>query len=268
MIPHLSILITKNERMMLETEYLLRSFAARYHGKFLCTIHTEENDQGQLSPYLSTHVKERRYSGQPSLKYPWTAGERWHVDEGDICVCLDSDVIAVGDVKELLLLCQQTPMVYGVIALMTPFTAKVNNYTQWQEVYRYMNMPIPEYWHMYTETEPQLPYMMPKDKVICPYYINHGVIVLPMHFAQMISLVIKDITLRLNKILYDCYWLPQLATTIALDYLNLPRKAVMTKYNYFLLEEPPADTVFYHYALDKNSPYLTTKLAKLKQCAM
>ena len=151
--------------------------------------------------------------------------------------------MAWSDANPFLEYAQKTDRFCGVIAYVSPFD---NSVSQWRDLYSYFKLDLPDEFYMYRMWNGKL---FAKEKSVGPFYVNHGVLVMPSKYVPEIRHAIKPILQELNNLIYDNYYIVQVATTLALDTLRVPREAMPVKYNTQITsgDSIDKDTVFLHY---------------------
>ena len=151
--------------------------------------------------------------------------------------------MAWSDANPFLEYAQKTDRFCGVIAYVSPFD---NSVSQWRDLYSYFKLDLPDEFYMYRMWNGEL---SPKREVgrsiLCQSRsFSHAKQVRSQSVAP-----IKPILQELNNLIYDNYYIVQVATTLALDTLRVPREAMPVKYNTQITsgDSIDKDTVFLHY---------------------
>jgi len=258
--PHICSVISADERMQFEMELLLKSIETIGNCKnYDCTIFSHEKINNS---FLKNRTKIIQYEPDVRLKYPWWTCPRWTADcKGDFLLLMDSDVIVVSDMKKFLSQSVLKYKICGSIGLNSPFEDSFEN---WNFLFKKCGVKLPEYWNTYRSFNelsfPKNLFVNKKD-ALCPFYINHGVIALPVCHQEEMRDACFFVINKIYNIIKDNYWFPQIITAIAVEIAKIPNhiwpieynclKPITKTYEDVINEE----TVFYHYSSSRGKSY-------------
>jgi len=180
------------------------------------------------SKYLKEVAEIVEYERDPKYKRPWNVSPRWRCQpKSDLCICVDADVVVLDKFSLLLDTCVDKDAVYGVQAWHSPFW---NHHEKgWQKVFDSVGLALSE---------------STNKQVFMPWYVNHGLIVVPSKYMSDINEAIKEVSYKVYDVIPGLYYFAQLKTTAALEKLNIPRKLLPSRFNSQNLHD---DTVLWHY---------------------
>lgn len=260
--PHICSVISGNKKMQFEMEFLLKTMEAIGGCRdYYCTIFSNDNID---SRFLQNRAEIKTYKVDERLTYPWWTCPRWHAEEkGDFLLMLDSDIVVLNNVEQFFQDAAAEKM-SGVIAFASPFP---NSFQQWCDLFEKCRIPLPKYWNTYRSfNELEFPHNLfaPQKDSLCPYYINHGVIALPLKFQKIMNETTQTVIEIIHKTLQNNYWFPQIITALAVELGGIPTQVWPTKYNCLrpLVENGKTyrnvvndETVFYHYSSSREKNY-------------
>ena len=246
MIPHITCVISGGSNMEFELELLLKSWEQVGRcKKYFCTVFAHGTVESKL---IKSRAEIIEYECNPDLAYPWWTCPRWDVKpKGDIVIGLDSDVVVLNPVQPFLEESLAINKVRGVLGKNSPFESLES---QWKTLFEICGVDDYE------------KYNHPHDGLECPYYINHGVVVMPLCHLERMRAFTKQAIQKVHSHIEYIYWFPQIITSLAIQMSNTPHELMPEKYNLlrpFVSEgyekhiEP--DTVFYHYSTSRDVCY-------------
>lgn len=178
--------------------------------------------------YLKSFADVVEYERDTTYQRPWNVSPRWRCQpKSNTCICIDADVVFLDNFSLLAQECDDEAAVYGVKAWHSPFWNRHRE--QWKEVFDAAELPLPE---------------SVQQGVYMPYYINHGLIVVPAEYMPMIEQAVRNVSYQVYSAIPGLYYFAQLKTTVALESIGLPRKLLPGKFNSKHLQP---DTVIWHY---------------------
>jgi hypothetical protein len=258
--PHICSVISADERMQLEMELLIKSIETIGNCKdYYFTLFSHEKI---TSKFLKDRAKIVQYNPDPRLKYPWWVSPRWTVEcKGDFLLQIDSDVIVINDMKKFLSESVLKYKICGSIGLNSPFE---NSFENWNFLFNACGVRLPEYWNTYRVFN-ELPFpknlFVKKQDALCPFYINHGVIALPVCYQEEMKSSFSFVLNKIHNLIKDNYWFPQIVTAIAVEVAKIPfhiwpieyncLKPIVKTYEDVVNEE----TIFYHYSSSRGKSY-------------
>lgn len=230
--------------MEFEMELLLKSLETIGECKnYFCTIFSYKKIE---SNFLKNRAEIIEYKINKNLKYPWWTSPRWNVvPKGDILIGLDSDIIILKPIKVFL---EETlkNKILGVIAERSPF--ETESHEKWSYLFKLCGLNKPEFIYKHKIKE-----------VTCPYYINNGVVVMPIEYKEKIQAATEIAIKNVKEEIKENYFFPQIITTLAIQISKIPYDTMSNNYN-TLESIPPnepqdsinSETVFYHYNRSKD----------------
>lgn len=165
------------------------------------------------------------------LSYHATGLDRFkHDSDADIVMFADADVLFTAGVDDLLLALHHTPAVAGVIAHVPPFWGAngVRTDYSWKRLFQELGEPMPA--DRYEHTGWGIYYAEPAVR-FAPAYFNFGAVFVPGRFMPELAKAYTDQLAKAEKSEVG-YYSGQLALTLAISRLNLPRVALAVKYNF------------------------------------
>jgi len=231
---HFSWTISANSLMELESKIMVASTKGmNCHN----TVWVQKKEYDKVDPSLKKMVDIQTYEPNSALLEPWATTPKWDVEpQGDVIIGTDADVmvwnqeLAIKTAEE----CLETNKLYGTIGYAAPFPK-----SEWETLFDRYKMRD-EFKYQYTNT-----------KEPSPYYINNGVVMMTKetlpHFRSSYNKWLAEI----NKWHYKCYYLCQVANTMAINELQIPVVAMPRTFNYTEVDNPGTplleEAIFLHY---------------------
>lgn len=259
------IVMSANYEMEKQTDMMLRSLASVGQiDDYVCTLILQEGEKIR-NRHLS-HCLVHHYRPDPKFKTPWTCSPRWRVDPlAEVCLLMDSDVLALKDCRPIISSCLETESACGVIAHSSPFQKSIVNpaplsphmskinvgdYLQyWKFLYNAAGISFPTTLHLHTSHRRNV--LATKEACLCPYYINHGVMAFPSKLMGEMSRVYYPLLHKVYDLLPNNYYAVQIACSLALDAISARRISLPVHFNFMPLDVSDPDlenAVFLHYA--------------------
>jgi hypothetical protein len=150
--------------------------------------------------------------------------------DADVVLCLDADTIFIRGVDDLLAAIAENPVVAGMIAFRPPFSQAPKFNQGWRQVFDRFGLQLPSAQYEYSGW--RFMYEIHKSRWT-PAYYNYAALFVPGAFMS-------DLAREYEKYLFACdpnmFRLPdvlgQVALTMAIHELNLPRTALSPRYNF------------------------------------
>jgi len=170
-----------------------------------------------------------------------SAGQRFELPtDADLVVCLDADMVACGDLTELVADIVESPAIAGVIAHVQPLS-----HQQWAEAYAKTGSGTPTFPYNYSGW----PYMWPKDRrspgaIQAPPYFNFGFVAIPAEILLTIREHYWQSSQTIERLFPGNMFRSQIALTLAIEKAGAPHTEIGMRYNFpndFMLEALHAD---------------------------
>ncbi len=209
---------------------------------FHCTVFVQKGEQHLITGFDDVEVQTYRREGRRYVR-PWHCCPRWDIKpRGDPFLALDVDVLALSDINGLL----KFDKLAGVIAHKSPFVG--NSFQTWKSLYNICGIQHPPDWYFYRTYKQN--FFAARGNCLCPFYINHGVIVMPSEWLTPMKAAVQYVIKKTSHVIGKNYYFPQIVTTLAADMIGVPREPIATKYNNLVFENKTRlqDVVFFHYS--------------------
>jgi hypothetical protein len=161
------------------------------------------------------------------LSYHATVLDRFKVEsDANVILFADADTLFVNDVDDLLESLQTVPAVAGVMAHAPPFVTRPQE--TWETTFSKLGLSLPSDLHQHTGWGTMF---RRHDVRFSPIYYNFGAVFVPCQFLSNLA----DAYHRQLVVAESAdvgYFVGQLALTLAIYELNLPRIALSPRYNF------------------------------------
>lgn len=227
--PHFSSLISACPRMEFQLELLIRSL--EFFGKcydYFFDLYVLEGEVIK-SDFINKKVNIITYQASKDVDFilPWRVCPIWNVEpKSEIRIHFDSDLLITSNINEIFDYCS-SPGFYGAIANVPPFSL-----SDWEVALKMFNLTLPDKMYMYKKCCGDI--HGDKDHSVCPFYSNMGVSIMYSQYVPQMRETMKHVLKTLNEKYRDNYYLPQIATSISLQLLNIPRFLLPNKYNHII----------------------------------
>ncbi|UWQ93521.1 hypothetical protein K3727_21710 (plasmid) [Rhodobacteraceae bacterium M382] len=146
----------------------------------------------------------------------------------DVMVCIDADMIACGDLSELLGDCVAQSTVAGVVAHIAPITRQ-----DWGNLHAAAQLDPPTFPYRYTGW----PYMWKKEDrtpgaMMAPPYFNYGFVVIPEAARQSIAEHHRACANAARQAFPSSVFRSQISLTLAIAHSGVRHRALGMKYNF------------------------------------
>jgi len=167
---------------------------------------------------------------------------RWFVKpQSELCIFVDSDVLVCSEIK------LPDPNIFSSVIAHQSHYSMAN----WKKIFERFDVPFPG-----------VLYQSNFYRQVCPYYVNFGLLIVPAEYVDQIGMYLKnnmlDIMNFLSKIRSKNFFSPQVALTLALERLSIPKQDLPLRYNYpdvptydKRCPEELENMMFYHYLILK-----------------
>lgn len=218
-----------------QVEFLLRSILScgglTANVRFVVSVGEDMTpyDIASTQPWSRRHV-EWRWVDRDTFRresYHATGMDRFQVEsDADIILLADADILFIAAIDDLLQALTCTPAIAGVIAHVPFFHDRPGH--SWSQVFQDIGMPIPPDKYQHTGwgkmfSDPALRFS--------PAYFNFGAVFVPNCLMPELA---KSYAIQLKRAeeAKAGYFKGQLALTMAIYDLDLPRVALDTRYNF------------------------------------
>ena len=189
----------------------------------------EPYDIAATEPWSYDNVTWRWVSREEFRKLSYHAAvlDRFKVQsDADVVLFADADTLFVNSVDDLLQSLQTTPAIAGVMAHVPPFASRPEE--TWETVFRKLGRSLPPDLHQHTGWGTML--RRPELR-FSPIYYNFGAVFVSRNlFADLAAAYHSQ--LRIAEKADVGYFVGQLALTLAIYELDLPRIALPPRYNF------------------------------------
>lgn len=189
----------------------------------------EPYDIAATQPWSDANVIWRWASREEfrKLSYHATVLDRFKVkSDADIVLFADADTVFVNNVDDLLESLQTVPVVAGLIAHSPPFLTRPEE--TWETIFRKLGRSLPSDLHQHTAWGI---WLHRHDVRFCPAYYNFGAVFVPCRFLpDLAAAYTRQLVVAENADVG--YFIGQLALTLAIYELDLPRITLSPRYNF------------------------------------
>ena len=206
------------------------------------TVWVQKKEYDKIDPSLKRLVDVQSYEPNLDLLEPWATTPKWDIEpQGDVIIGTDADVmvwnqkLAIQTAED----CLKSNQLFGTIGYAAPFAE-----SEWKTLFDRYKM-VDEFKYQYTNT---------KEK--CPYYINNGVVMMTKEILPRFRKCYNKWLTEVNKWHYNCYYMCQIANTMAINELQIPVVAMPRTFNYTEYDNPDTpeleNVIFLHYNVTRD----------------
>jgi hypothetical protein len=189
----------------------------------------EPYDIAATEPWSVDHVVWRWVSREEFRKLSYHAAvlDRFKVQsDADVVLFADADTLFVNSVDDLLQSLETTPAIAGVMAHVPPFALRPEE--TWETVFQKLGRSLPPDLHQHTGWGTML--RRPELR-FSPIYYNFGAVFVSRNLCADLAAAYHS-QLRIAEKADVGYFVGQLALTLAIYELDLPRIALPPRYNF------------------------------------
>lgn len=247
-IPHFTSIISANDLM--QFQMIVFAKTARQLKEYHITTWVQENEHYTVKQRLKNCIEVRTYKPNPVFPWAWASCPRWDIEpRGDVIIGIDADVAVFSPqkVQEYVDMCHREQCFMATIAYSTPFDQET-----WQQLARGVGLTL--------EFNYQTNYCH-KPIYECPYYINNGVVMVPASMLKEFRKTLGEMLLYVNRY-YREYYFPQVAVTLAVEKMGIPKKAMPLEFNcmeFCTTKHTQENSAFIHYKADLTKPIDITR---------
>jgi hypothetical protein len=242
-IPHFTSIISVNDLMQFQLIVFAKS--AKCLKEYYTTTWVQENEYYAVKPKLKEYVEVKPYRPDPALPWPWACCPRWDIEpRGNVIVGMDADVAVFSceKVQQYVDLCDKEQCIMGTIAYHNPL-----DNDQWQRLAAGVGIKL--------KFNHQTNYCR-KEITDCPYYINNGVVMMPVSMLQDFRKHLREMLHYVNRY-YSDYYFPQVAVTLAVERMKIRKMVMPLEFNcieFCTQRHTQENSAFIHYHFDLTKP--------------
>ena len=221
-----------------QVEYLRRSFVAKgglaASARFVVSVgeDCEPYDLYAVNPWSVGRI-EWKWTDREAFRrmsYTATGLDRFvHPTDADVVLLSDADTLMIRNIDDLLIPLTAEPAVAGVMAHMPPHFGQQMTAPSWRAVFAAIGRRLPRDLHEHSGFGSMFHDMSNR---FGPVYLNFGAVFIPGRMLQTVGQFFeRSLALAYSAPIHK-FFHAQLALTLAIHELDLPRMTLRPRYNY------------------------------------